>query len=662
MKDSFLGFAIANNVLLEKPLLDDALKLCVSILCETLAMDGCYIYDCKLKKIPHSCISKTKNNNYSFEKEALENNIASLLSKKQGTFTEGEPIESDTNKSHHLAFREFMRSRNVESYFLFPIISNNECWGFIAFEKVKKSNWIPEKIKSVQLLAKNIGIRIYKDSLVDSLGAQLDNLNYYMHGTNQAMWELDLTTSIPTYSYSCAEMIGYELHEVEQSYKFWRDNTHPEDVVLLHKNLADYLSNISSQFTGFSRMKHKKGHWVWIRYSGLLQRDNNGAVMTMIGTNVDVTALKEKEIQLQLSEEKYKFISDNSSDIICQHNKDGKYIYVSKSYKTILGYETSEMVNKNPFDYVHPDDFQVMTAAYKDRIENNIHKPVTYRFKKNDNSYVWLESTSKNILDNEKNVIGMQTCSRNVSERIEAGLKEQENFNKEKELAQMKSDFVVMASHQFRTPLTVIYSNTELLDLKTSNLGKETALLIQPITTRIKKEVERMTDLMNNILVFAKYKSQKTKKELNPIDLDALIDDLTKTYFSNISGERSLIVTTKGEKRSIYSDELLLVQVITNLIDNAFKYSTGKASPSLQIDYLQNEIKIEIVDYGLGVPENEVKQLFTSFFRASNTNTINGSGLGLSIVKEFTSLLNGTIELKTKENIATTVKLKFPYE
>jgi PAS domain S-box-containing protein len=662
MKDSFLGFAIANNALLEKPALDDALEICVSILCNTLSMDECYIYNCKLKKITHRHANTNTNENNLFDKESLEKKLKNLFFQKKEIFNIDRPIRSDSEESEHLPLRKMMRSRNIDTYFLFPIISNDKPWGFISFEKSKKTHWSTAEVKSVELLSKNIGIRIYKDSVVDSLGAQLENLNYYMNGTKQAMWELDLTTYTPSYSYSCAEMIGYELNEVTQTYKFWRSNTHPEDADLLEKNLADYLSNISSRFTGLLRMKHKEGHWVWIRYSGLLQRDNSGSPMKMIGTNVDVTALKEIEIELQLSEEKYKFITENSSDIICQHDIDGKYIYVSKSYKTILGYGTSEMVNKNPFDYLHPDDFEFMTAAYKDRLENNLHRPVTYRFRKNDGSYIWLESTSKNIRDDQNNVIGLQTCSRNVSERIEATLQEKINLDKEKELTQMKSDFIVMASHQFRTPLTIIYSNTELLELKTSNLEKETALLIEPITTRIKKEVDRMTALMNNILVFAKYKSHKTTKDIKTIDLDALTNTLMENYFTNTSGGRTLRVTTEGEKRSICSDELLLIQILTNLIDNAFKYSTGKASPSLQINYLQTGVQIELIDYGVGVPEDEVKQLFTSFFRASNTSTIQGSGLGLSIVKEFTSLLNGTIELKTKENIGTTVKLKFPYE
>jgi PAS domain S-box-containing protein len=662
MKDSFLGFAIANNVLVDKPLLDDALNLCVSTLCECLNMDGCYIYSCDDKKISHNHTNKTETAGYSFDHENLSYDLKVLFSDKRSSFAQGQPILDSTNRSEYPLFRALMKSRNIESFLLFPIISNHNFWGFVAFEKCKNTSWIPEEVKSVQLLAKNIGIRIYKDQIAKTLGAQLENLNYYMNGTNQAMWELDLTTYTPSYSYSCAEMIGYDLNEVEQTYRFWRSRTHPEDVLILEKKLADYLSNISSEFTGLLRMQHKEGHWVWIRYSGLLQRNNSGPLMKMIGTNVDITALKEKEIELQLSEEKYKFITENSSDIICQHDIDGKYIYISKSYTAILGYQISEMINKNAFNYIHPDDIAMVTTAHKKYIETNTHEILTYRFKKHNNSYVWLETTSKSITDNQNNIIGIQTCSRNVSERIAAALKEKINFDKEKELTRMKSDFVVMASHQFRTPLSVIYSNTELLELKTSNLEKETALLIEPITNRIKKEVDRMTELMNNILVFAKYKSHKTTKDIKTIDLDTLTNTLKETYFTNTSGGRTLRVTTEGEKRSICSDELLLIQILTNLIDNAFKYSTGKASPSLQINYLQTGVQIDLIDYGVGVPEDEVKQLYTSFFRASNTSTIQGSGLGLSIVKEFTSLLNGTIELKTKENIGTTIKLKFPYE
>jgi signal transduction histidine kinase len=251
----------------------------------------------------------------------------------------------------------------------------------------------------------------------------------------------------------------------------------------------------------------------------------------------------------------------------------------------------------------------------------------------------------------------MQTCSRDISERMEMSKKRESALIKEKKFNELKSDFVTMASHQFRTPLTVIYSNAELLYLK---LDKNPA--VKPIINRIKKEVDRMTELMNNVLLYAKYESQKLKKEIKPILFDALVKQLIKTYFLDNPDGRKIKIITKGKRQTVYSDESLLIHILTNLINNAFKYSIGKASPCLIVNYLENKLQIEIIDYGIGIPEHEVKYLFTSFFRASNTNTITGSGLGLVIVKQFTHFLNGTIELKSKENDGTIIKLEFPYE
>lgn len=108
-------------------------------------------------------------------------------------------------------------------------------------------------------------------------------------------------------------------------------------------------------------------------------------------------------------------------------------------------------------------------------------------------------------------------------------------------------------------------------------------------------------------------------------------------------------------------EETLLTQIVINLISNAFKYSKGNRNPDLKISYLATEIKIEVIDYGIGIPKEELPHIFTSFFRATNTSTIVGSGLGLTIVKQFTEQLKGKIAIKSKENSGTTVTLLFPY-
>lgn len=133
-------------------------------------------------------------------------------------------------------------------------------------------------------------------------------------------------------------------------------------------------------------------------------------------------------------------------------------------------------------------------------------------------------------------------------------------------------------------------------------------------------------------------------------------------YFNHEADGREVKVVTIGSSKPVQSDTSLLIHVFINLLNNAFKYSKGKPNPVLKISYMEKNIQIEVIDYGIGIPDQEIKNLFKSFFRASNTTTIVGSGLGLTIVKQFTRMLKGKIELKTKENSGTKITITFPYE
>lgn len=658
MKNHLLGISLANNALLEEVQFDDALKLCASILGESQGYTYCCIFQLKTdtKSFCYSAhTKKTKDTLDKFNSGIIFPEIKKELKKNL-------PYFGATKELKCKNYKAYLESRNIKSFLLTPIFSENQLWGYVIYENIEVVDFVYEEVRALQLFAKNIGTRVYKDKIALFLGSEIENLNYYMTGTNQAMWELDLVTLQPTFSYYWGEMIGLEKEEIEHTYNFWRERTHPVDVLEVEKNLQDYIAGDVEEYRGIMKMIHTKGHYVWIKYSGLLKRNAEGAPIKIVGTHIDVTDIKEKEIELKISEEKFRFITENTSDIICQHDLEGRYTFISRSLKETCGYEIDEMMGKVAFDFIHPEDHQYVTNAHEEFIKTGKNEMLTYRFKKKDNSYIWLESSSTNIIDNENVVVGVQTCSRDVSERIEIAKKMEIALAKEKEFSKMKSDFVSMASHQFRTPLTVIYSNTELLELKASALEQKAIDVIAPISNRIRIEVDRMTELMNNILVFAKYETHKLKKDIKPLDFNELIQTLISTYFSNNEDGREIELTLIGDEKPFYSDESLLIHILTNLISNAFKYSKGKPSPTLSIQYLEHHIQLEIIDFGIGIPQEDVAQLFTSFFRASNTNTIVGSGLGLTIVKQFTEFLKGTIELKTKENEGTKITLQFPYE
>jgi signal transduction histidine kinase len=226
---------------------------------------------------------------------------------------------------------------------------------------------------------------------------------------------------------------------------------------------------------------------------------------------------------------------------------------------------------------------------------------------------------------------------------------------------ELKTNFVAMASHQFRTPLTVIYSNLELLDNYTQLVEEKLANKFTTLAQRIKSEVNRLTELMNNILVFGRYNVNEPILNSKKIVLSSLVQSVINNYFSRQTDGRMVsIIGDLGEKEFIL-DELFLTYVLTNILSNAFKYSSGAANPELSIVYEKDCAQIKVQDFGIGVPKEELNKLFNSFFRASNTSTIQGSGLGLVVAKQFMELHKGKIEVESELNKGTLVILTLPY-
>ena len=121
-----------------------------------------------------------------------------------------------------------------------------------------------------------------------------------------------------------------------------------------------------------------------------------------------------------------------------------------------------------------------------------------------------------------------------------------------------------------------------------------------------------------------------------------------------------MILKEEASDQKVAADELLFMHVITNIISNAFKYSKGCPNPELSISYESNKAIIQIRDFGIGIPEDEIEKVFHSFYRASNTVTYQGSGLGLSVAKQFMELHNGKIFLSSKLGEGTEVRLVLP--
>ena len=178
-----------------------------------------------------------------------------------------------------------------------------------------------------------------------------------------------------------------------------------------------------------------------------------------------------------------------------------------------------------------------------------------------------------------------------------------------------------LTSHQFRTPLTVIFSNIEVIEMTAKKLNIELSDRIKDSAGMIKDQIERMTQLMDNILLVGRYDAQQLAFNLHPINISQFVRSIIKTYFQNETDGRTVILKEEASDQKVAADELLFMHVITNIISNAFKYSKGCPNPELSISYESNKAIIQIRDYGIGIPEDEIEKVFHSFYRASNTVT-----------------------------------------
>jgi PAS domain S-box-containing protein len=218
---------------------------------------------------------------------------------------------------------------------------------------------------------------------------------------------------------------------------------------------------------------------------------------------------------------------------------------------------------------------------------------------------------------------------------------------KEIELGALKSSFISTASHQFRTPLSIIQSNAELLLILVSRIGNQEVEKYKKVTGRITEEIAKMTEMMDDVLVLGKITSGNVHYNTQDIDLVEFSKAIVNQFNVIQKDGRILEFEIVGEPCSITLDPKLLGHTLSNLISNAFKYSVGKENPELTIFFKLTELVMSIKDYGIGIPKKETSNLFQPFFRAKNAMKIKGVGLGLSIAKEYIEINKGQISAKS---------------
>lgn len=229
-------------------------------------------------------------------------------------------------------------------------------------------------------------------------------------------------------------------------------------------------------------------------------------------------------------------------------------------------------------------------------------------------------------------------------------------LDNERQLNEIKSRFVSMASHEFRTPLSAVLSSASLISKYTK--GDEQEKRDRHIN-RIKDSVKHLNDILEDFLSLGKLDEGRIEADPSVFNIKETIEETISDMKLHIKPGQHFTNEFEGIEIQ-YADKKLLKNILINLLSNAIKFSEEGAEIILMTNSKEKDISISITDQGIGIPEEDQKHLFSSFFRGTNANNIQGTGLGLHIVKRYIDLMGGTVFLQSEQGTGTRVDIKFP--
>ena len=231
------------------------------------------------------------------------------------------------------------------------------------------------------------------------------------------------------------------------------------------------------------------------------------------------------------------------------------------------------------------------------------------------------------------------------------------SLEKEKELGLLKSRFVSIASHEFRTPLTSVQLSVSLIEKYSAAFNSPN---IVKHVGKIKSAVGNLTSILNDFLSLEKLEAGKQEATYHEFDLVKFAETITEEMQVLAKQNQNIIYQHTGTRNTVRLDQNLLKNCIVNLINNAIKYSGEDTFIDFNTEINDKNCLITVNDNGIGIPETDQRHLFEAFFRAHNTGTIPGTGLGLNIVARYTQLMNGKIDFKSSVNQGTLFTITFP--
>ncbi|MFM7575402.1 MAG: PAS domain S-box protein, partial [Microcystaceae cyanobacterium] len=469
-----------------------------------------------------------------------------------------------------------------------------------------------------------------------------------LDGANYSIISVNLKGVIQSFNKGAEKLLGYWAEEVigQETPLLFHD---PEEIkrrsLQLSQELRRKVAANFGVFTAKARLGVTDEHeWTYIHRDGtripvLLSVNSLLNEQGQCSGYVGIASNLSERKAIEAAQHKLELVVKNTSEFIAIADLDQNITFLNESGQKLVGIQGREAVlNTRILDYYPPQEYpliqetvipQILTTGYWEG-ETYLRHFTTEQLIPVLATTFTIPDTATGLPTNFVAIMRDITHIKQAEQRILTAL------DQERELSELRSRFISMASHEFRTPLAIIASSTGILEMYQERLTTEKR--IQHLH-RIKNSIHHMTDLLDDVLLVSRAESERLPFNPTIQDLRDFCDQLVaELQLSSQDHTIQFQVLNPDQNWEMAFDTKLLRQILTNLLSNALKYSPQGGDIQLRLSYQAPNVCLEVQDQGMGIPAEDLGRLFTPFHRAHNVGNIQGTGLGLTIIKKCAEL------------------------
>jgi PAS domain S-box-containing protein len=500
-----------------------------------------------------------------------------------------------------------------------------------------------------------------------------------------AIFVMDTGGNILTWNSGAARIKGYSEEEIVG--KNFRTFYLPEDIARNHPEFELKKAAEVGRYEEEGWRKRKDGSVFWASIVITKLTDRKGKLVGFSKVTRDLTARKEMEEQLRISEERFRLLVRSVKDYaIFMLDTDGRVVSWNEGATKIKGYQAEEIIGKHFSVFYPPEDSasgkwenELREAERVGRFEDE-----GWRVRK-DGTRFWANVIVSAIRDDFGRLLGFSKVTRDLSERKRAEDRLQKSYSdlerrvkerthelslanealevrKEelKEAVRVRDEFLSIASHELKTPITSLKMQLQMLKRKThpeQGVLPDPERLAKGLDTSL-RQVERLTKLVEDLLDVARAQARKVSFRMEKTELQRVIEDAVERLQPQIEAAGNTVEMDLGPVAGEF-DPFRLDQVLVNLITNALKYAPG-TKIQIHTSALGNMATLIVKDEGPGIPADSASRLFERFERGSNSENIMGLGLGLFITRQIVEGHSGSIRAESEEGRGTSFIVRLP--